>query len=165
MPAGATEAVTMSAHMACPTRRRMPTARPGSIAALALVLVAAACGTSSPRATPKSHAQATDAATSSTVPPTAARTYPPTVTVAGTASPTAPPGTAAPTAGTPGSIRLVGETGVSPVQLQRAEALIAATITDLKRFQSPSQAYAAGDRSLGDALTGDEHYVNWSYSN
>jgi hypothetical protein len=35
----------------------------------------------------------------------------------------------------------------------------------LKRFATPAQAYAAGYRSIGDAVTGDEHYVNWSYAN
>jgi hypothetical protein len=73
---------------------------------------------------------------------------------------TAPPATEA-----PGTIHLVSETGVSPAQLARADALIEATMTDLKQFQTPAQAYAAGYRSIGDAVTGDEHYVNWSYSN
>ena len=33
------------------------------------------------------------------------------------------------------------------------------------RPASRRAAYAAGFRSIGDALTGDEHYVNWSYVN
>ena len=64
-----------------------------------------------------------------------------------------------------GPIKLVSETGVTPVQLHRAETLLAKTIVGLKRFASPAQAYAAGYRTIGDSITGDEHYVNWSYSN
>ena len=52
-----------------------------------------------------------------------------------------------------------------PAEQHRAEQLIESTIADLHRFQSPAEAYAAGYRSIGDALTGDEHYVNWSYVN
>jgi hypothetical protein len=55
--------------------------------------------------------------------------------------------------------------GVTNVELQRSEKLIETTIKDLKRFQTPAQAYALGYRSIGDRLTGDEHYVNWSYAN
>jgi hypothetical protein len=74
---------------------------------------------------------------------------------------TSPPPTTEP----PGTIHLVGETGVSPTQLARAEALLTSTIADLKRFETPQQAYAAGYRSIGDSLTGDEHFTNWSYVN
>ena len=63
------------------------------------------------------------------------------------------------------TIRLQSEPGVTPAQLARAEKLIEDTIKDIKRFQTPAQAYAAGYRSIGDAITGDEHYVNWSYAN
>jgi hypothetical protein len=55
--------------------------------------------------------------------------------------------------------------GVTNVELQRSEKLIETTIKDLKRFQTPAQAYALGYRSIGDRITGDEHYVNWSYAN
>jgi hypothetical protein len=105
-----------------------------SIAALAFVVVVAACGGSSSHAAPSSRVPATSAT------PTTTSTR-------------------------PGSIRLVSEAGVTPAELQRAENLIASTIKDLKRFQTPAQAYAAGYRSIGDAVTGDEHYVNWSYVN
>src|SRR5436190_7047336 len=115
-------------------------ARTSSFAALALVLVAAACSSSSPHAASKS-------------------TSPPTTKVATTTT------AAAPTVPGLGPIKLVSETGVSPVQLHRAETLLAKTIVGLKRFASPAQAYAAGYRTIGDSITGDEHYVNWSYSN
>ena len=113
-----------------------------SVAALALVLVAAACGSSS------THAGAKAPAKSTTVPTTAAKKAPSTTSVK-----------------TAGSIKLVSETGVTPVQLQRAETLIASTMSGLKAFKTPAQAYALGYRSIGDAVTGDEHYVNWSYAN
>jgi hypothetical protein len=63
------------------------------------------------------------------------------------------------------SINLSGSAGVTPAEQHRAEKLIENTIADLRRFASPVAAYAAGYRSIGDALTGDEHYVNWSYVN
>jgi hypothetical protein len=111
--------------------------RSGSLAALALVLVAAACGSS------PSHTTSKAPAASSTTKLTTSK--PATTTTA------------------PGGIKLVSEVGVTSTELHRAEKLIATTITDLKRFQTPAQAYALGYRSIGDAVTGDEHYVNWSY--
>ena len=39
------------------------------------------------------------------------------------------------------------------------------TLKDIPRFASPAAAEAAGYRTIGDAVTGDEHYVNWSYVN
>ena len=114
----------------------------GPVVAVVLVLAASACASSS------SHA-------SLQAPPAS-----PTTTVK--AAPTVPSTTAAaPT----GSIKLVSETGVSPAELHRADALLAATIVDLKRYQTPAEAYAAGYRSIGDRITGDEHYTNWSYIN
>jgi len=110
---------------------------PGLVGVLALVLAAAACGSSG------SHAS------SPTSPAGAAPT-----TTAATAS-----------AHTAGSITLKPVPGVTNVELQRSEKLIETTIKDLKRFQTPAQAYALGYRSIGDRLTGDEHYVNWSYAN
>jgi hypothetical protein len=110
------------------------------VAALALVLVGTACGSSAPKAASSTNAPTTGAATTSTTHPKSTPTV-------------------------PGSVKLVGETGVSPVQLQRAEKLLSTTITDLKRFKTPEMAYAAGYRSIGDRLTGDEHYTNWSYVN
>jgi hypothetical protein len=108
--------------------------------ALTFVLVAAACGSSSPKATPKAAAK-------------------PTTTKVATTT------TSVPTVPGVGPIKLVSETGVTPVELHRAETLIATTMVALKRFATPAQAYAAGYRSIGDAVTGDEHYVNWSYAN
>ena len=135
----------MSARETRPTRRGNVWIAPrGAFAALALVLVAAACGSSSSHATPKAPTKATSA---------------PTTTVARTTT------TVTPTVPGLGPIKLVSATGVTPTQLHRAETLIATTIVGLKRFESPAQAYALGYRTIGDAVTGDEHYVNWSYAN
>jgi hypothetical protein len=127
----------MSEHTKRAARGRNAGAVRSSVAALAFVLIAGACGSSS-------HAAAKPPA-KATTPPTAA----PTTTT------TVPAGT----------IKLVSETGVTPTELRRAETLLTETVKDLKRFQTPAQAYAAGYRSIGDSITGDEHYTNWSYVN
>jgi hypothetical protein len=62
-------------------------------------------------------------------------------------------------------IDLGGVPGVTPEQQARAENLIAITLARLPQFADPAAAEAAGYRSIGDALTGDEHYVNWSLIN
>jgi hypothetical protein len=59
-------------------------------------------------------------------------------------------------------IDLGGTPGVTPAEQHRAETLLRQTIADLRRFTTPAEAMAAGYRSIGDALTGDEHYVKWS---
>lgn len=84
---------------------------------------------------------------------------------AATRAGTTPSTTTARAAGSSGTIRLLSEPGVTPAELHRADKLIVETIKDLKRFQTPAEAYAAGYRSIGDGITGDEHYVNWSYAN
>jgi hypothetical protein len=58
-------------------------------------------------------------------------------------------------------IDLGGTPGVTPAEQHRAETLLRKTIVDLRRFEYPSEAVAAGYHSIGDALTGDEHFVNW----
>ena len=124
---------------------------PRSASVFAMVLVTACAGPSS-RATPKVPVQSRNASTR-----VVGRTAPST-------SENAPPPTYPPTpngAGRP--IRLVGETGVTSAELERAERLLESTIAGLERFESPSQAYAAGYRSIGDTASVDEHYVNWSY--
>jgi hypothetical protein len=60
-------------------------------------------------------------------------------------------------------IDLGGTPGVTAVEQHRAERLVEATIVALRRYEYPSEAVAAGYRSIGDALTGDEHFVKWSY--
>jgi hypothetical protein len=60
-------------------------------------------------------------------------------------------------------IDLSGVPGVTPEQQARAENLISVTLLRLPTFADTATAYAAGYRSIGDAGTGFEHYVNWSY--
>jgi hypothetical protein len=62
-------------------------------------------------------------------------------------------------------IDLSGVDGVTPEQQARAENLIAITLNRLPKFSDPATAVAAGFHSIGDAGTGFEHYVNWSYIN
>jgi hypothetical protein len=62
-------------------------------------------------------------------------------------------------------IDLGGVAGVTPEQQARAENLIAITLARLPQFADPAAAEAAGFHSIGDAATGDEHYINWSYVN
>lgn len=60
-------------------------------------------------------------------------------------------------------IDLSGTPGVTPAQVTAAETLLRTTLTVLPRFATTAAAYAAGYRSIGDALTGDEHWINWDY--
>lgn len=55
-----------------------------------------------------------------------------------------------------------GVGGVTPVQFQRARAIIESTARDLAQFANPADAVAAGYRSIGDSVTGYEHFVKWS---
>jgi hypothetical protein len=61
-------------------------------------------------------------------------------------------------------IDLSGTPGVTPAEQARAEQLIRDTLRDTKKYAGPSAAYADGYRSIGDASTGDEHYVKWAYA-
>jgi hypothetical protein len=56
-------------------------------------------------------------------------------------------------------VDLSGVAGVSSVQEQRALALIADTARDLPRWSSTEAAIADGYRSIGDSVTGFEHYI------
>jgi hypothetical protein len=58
-------------------------------------------------------------------------------------------------------VDLSGVPGVTPEQQARAEALVTDTIIELPRFADPADAVAAGYRSVGDAFTGHEHFINW----
>jgi hypothetical protein len=60
-------------------------------------------------------------------------------------------------------IDLGGVPGVTPEQQARAENLIAVTVVRLPQWSDPKVAEAAGFRSIGDAVTGDEHYINLAY--
>lgn len=56
-----------------------------------------------------------------------------------------------------------GVEGVTPGQQSRAEALVAATLEQLPQFADPTTLAERGYRSIGDAGTGFEHYVNLEY--
>ena len=60
-------------------------------------------------------------------------------------------------------IDLGGVEGVTPEQQAHAENLIAITLLRLPKYADPATAEADGFRSIGDAVTGDEHYVNVDY--
>jgi hypothetical protein len=62
-------------------------------------------------------------------------------------------------------IDLSGTPGVTAAQQHAAEQLLRDSIRDLPAFASQSAAYAAGYRTIGDAITGDEHMINWAYAN
>ena len=61
------------------------------------------------------------------------------------------------------ALELKATTGVTSAELARADHLLRSTISDLAAWNTPAQAQAAGYRSIGDGVTGDEHFVNWSY--
>ena len=61
------------------------------------------------------------------------------------------------------TVALRATPGVTTTELARADGLLRATIAAMPKWEKPAMAYAAGYRSIGDAVTGDEHYVNWSY--
>ncbi len=56
-----------------------------------------------------------------------------------------------------------GVPGVTETQQARAENLVAVSLLRLPRFADPAVAEAAGFRSIGDGLTGHEHYINRAY--
>ncbi len=62
-------------------------------------------------------------------------------------------------------IDLGGFPGVTPAEQARAEKLVRDTLRDLPKYADPNVAYSAGYRTINDAATGDEHYVNWGYVN
>ena len=60
-------------------------------------------------------------------------------------------------------IDLSGLEGVTPQQQAYAENLVARTVVDLPQWADPAVAEAAGFRSIGDAGTGHEHYIQWDW--
>jgi hypothetical protein len=152
----------------------LPAGRSRLAAVLALVVLAAgACGGTSGHAAPTAthvqvHATVATSGTTSlrTTVPTTTRTkptVPPTSAVAGTTTATSGAAVATPSTNAPQLVDLCCEAGVTAAEQLRASALLQSTIVDLKQFEFPAQAYAAGYRSIGDGVTGDEHYVKWSY--
>lgn len=62
-------------------------------------------------------------------------------------------------------IDLGGVAGVTPQQQARAENLVAINVLRLPQWADPATAEAAGYHSIGDGVTGFEHFINWSYLN
>jgi hypothetical protein len=62
-------------------------------------------------------------------------------------------------------IDLSGTPGVTAAQQHAAEQLLRDSLRDLPHWASQDTAYAEGYRTIGDAVTGDEHMINWSYAN
>ncbi len=52
---------------------------------------------------------------------------------------------------------------MTPQQQAFAENLVGATVRDLPQWSDPAVAEAAGFRSIGDGLTGHEHYIQWAW--
>ena len=57
-------------------------------------------------------------------------------------------------------IDLGGVDGVTPEQQARAENLLASTVLLLPQWADPAYAEANGFRSIGDGITGTEHFLN-----
>ena len=116
-----------------------------AITACALALVMSACGGSSgahPSGAPAPVASSTTKTSTSKPTPTTLEKPKP-------YDPTKP-------------IDLGGTPGVTPAEQHRAETLVRETIVDLRKYTYPAEALAAGYRSIGDRLTGDEHYIKWA---
>ena len=62
-------------------------------------------------------------------------------------------------------IDLSGTPGVTPEQQAAAENLIAVTVVRLPQWSNYKDAEAAGFHSIGDGVTGFEHYINWDWIN
>ncbi|MGD9999205.1 MAG: hypothetical protein AB7U39_19975 [Ilumatobacteraceae bacterium] len=62
-------------------------------------------------------------------------------------------------------IDLSGVPGVTPEQQAAAENLVAITVVRLPQWSDYRVAEAAGFRSIGDALTGHEHFIQWDWIN
>ena len=62
-------------------------------------------------------------------------------------------------------IDLSGTPGVTPQEQAKAENLVAETVVRLPQWADYKVAEAAGFHSIGDGLTGFEHYINWNWIN
>jgi hypothetical protein len=114
-----------------------------AITAFALTLVMSACGGSS------------DAHPSAAPAPVASSTTKPKSTTSTTLEKPKPYDPTKP-------IDLGGTPGVTAAEQHRAETLVRETIVDLRKYTYPAEAVAAGYRSIGDRLTGDEHFIKWA---
>jgi hypothetical protein len=63
----------------------------------------------------------------------------------------------------PTKINLGGVAGVTLAEQKSAEALLRETIDVIPHWASTATAAAEGFHSIGDALTGDEHWIHWDW--
>jgi hypothetical protein len=119
-----------------------------AIVVVVLAGAVAACGSST------SHTTSVGAPASSSTKPT--------VTTASTAAPTTTTLAKAKPFDPSKPIDLGGTPGVTATEQHRAETLLKQTIAGLRKYSSPDAAVAAGYRSIGDRVTGDEHYIKWA---
>jgi hypothetical protein len=92
-------------------------------------------------------------------------TLPPGVGVGTSGSNNGSPGTTVKPYNPSDGIDLSGTPGVTAAQQHAAEQLLRDSLRDLPHWASQDTAYAEGFRTIGDAATGDEHMINWSYAN
>jgi hypothetical protein len=57
---------------------------------------------------------------------------------------------------------LSGVPTVTAEQEAAATALVAEVLAQREQYPTPEAAYGAGYRSIGDAFTGEEHFIDWS---
>jgi hypothetical protein len=62
-------------------------------------------------------------------------------------------------------IDLTGVSGVTKQQAKVAKQLLVSTIKTIPQWSDPAAATAAGFQSIGDGLTGEEHFLHWDWIN
>ena len=62
-------------------------------------------------------------------------------------------------------IDLTGVQGVTKQQAKVAKQLLVSTIKTIPRWSDPATAAADGFQSIGDGLTGEEHFLHWDWIN
>ena len=65
----------------------------------------------------------------------------------------------------PARIDLSGMPGVTAAEQQRAESLLRRSILTLPKWADYRKAEAGGYRSIGDGITGEEHFLRWEAVN
>jgi hypothetical protein len=63
----------------------------------------------------------------------------------------------------PAKVSLAGVAGVTAQQQHSAEALLRETLKVLPHWTNTATAAAEGFHPIGDALTGDEHWIHWDW--
>jgi hypothetical protein len=63
----------------------------------------------------------------------------------------------------PTKINLGGTPGVTPAEQVRAQNLLRETVQVLPHWANTATAAAEGFHPIGDALTGDEHWMHWNW--